>query len=153
MARVIYDGVKGCLGSNTQPTGPGWASESVRRRHLSEIRTLKLSQPNLSFVFSNSQEFLLSFKMYTYTTLITYAILAELFRRCCLILLTAFTGPLSKVPGPLINKLTVFPWLYQVVIGNQLNIGPPLFKKYGPVVRISEAFPCSTYSWADKSST
>jgi hypothetical protein len=135
MAREMRDGVKGCLGRGQGRLAIPSADDTC------EIRTVKLSQLNLSFLFSNSQGFLLSFKMYNYTTLIIYVILADLFRRCCLILLTAFTGPLSKVPGPLINKLTVLPWLYQVLIGNHLNIGPPLFKKYGPVVRISEAFP------------
>jgi hypothetical protein len=76
--------------------------------------------------------------MYGFTTIFIYALAAELCRRCCLILLAAFTGPLSKIPGPVIGKFTSWPWLIQVIKGNQMNIGPGLFQKYGPVVRVGE---------------
>jgi hypothetical protein len=76
--------------------------------------------------------------MYSITTIIAYALAAEVLRRCCLIFLTAFTGPLSKIPGPMIGKFTFWPWIIQCVKGNQMNIGPGLFKKYGDVVRVGE---------------
>lgn len=78
------------------------------------------------------------FSMYTIVTLLIYAAAAELFRRCCLILLTAFTGPLSKIPGPMIGKFTSLPWIISCIKGNQMNIGPGLFKKYGDIVRVGE---------------
>ncbi|PMD33538.1 cytochrome P450 [Hyaloscypha variabilis F] len=77
--------------------------------------------------------------MYSIGTILLYALAAEIFRRCCLILLAAFTGPLSKIPGPMIGKFTSWPWLIQCVKGNQMNIGPGLFQKYGDVVRVGPA--------------
>ena len=76
--------------------------------------------------------------MYSIATLLIYALVAEIFRRCCLIILAAFTGPLSKVPGPVVGKFTAWPWLIQCIKGNQMNIGPGLFEKYGDVVRVGE---------------
>ena len=76
--------------------------------------------------------------MYSIGTLLIYAVAAEVFRRSCLILLTAFTGPLSKIPGPMISKFTSWPWVIQCIKGNQMNIGPELFKKYGDIVRVGE---------------
>jgi hypothetical protein len=76
--------------------------------------------------------------MYSISTLLIYALVAEGFRRCCVILLVAFTGPLSKIPGPMIGKFTSWPWIIQCVKGNQMNIGPGLFKKYGDIVRVGE---------------
>jgi len=78
--------------------------------------------------------------MYSVTTLILTAIFVELFRRFCIILITAFTGPLSKIPGPFVGKFTSVPWIYQVIRGNQMNIGPKLFRKYGDVVRIGKYY-------------
>src|ERR1700712_5485129 len=76
--------------------------------------------------------------MYTVTTLLLYALAAEIFRRCFLVLLAAFTGPLSKIPGPVVGKFTSWPWIIQCVMGNQMNIGPGYFEKYGDVVRVGE---------------
>ena len=69
--------------------------------------------------------------MYSFITLIFYVILAELLRRCCLRLLHAFTGPLAKVPGPFLSKLTNFPWMIDTLKGNHMHAGHELFKKYG----------------------
>jgi hypothetical protein len=72
------------------------------------------------------------------STVLIYVVAAELLRRCCLILLTAFTGPLSKIPGPTLSMLTSWPWVIQCIRGNQMNVGPALFKKYGDIVRVGE---------------
>jgi hypothetical protein len=53
-------------------------------------------------------------------------------------LIVAFTGPLSKVPGPFIMKLSAWPWVIETITGNQMNAAPILFKKYGDTVRIGE---------------
>ena len=73
--------------------------------------------------------------MYSVTTLIFYALAAEILRRLILVLLTAFTGPLSKIPGPFWSKLWV--WIIEVINGNQMNLGPGHFEKYGPIVKSS----------------
>jgi hypothetical protein len=82
--------------------------------------------------------------MYSITTILVYALAAEVLRRCCLIFLTAFTGPLSKIPGPMIGKFNPWPWIIQCVKGNQMNIGPGLFTKYGDIVRVGENIKCLT---------
>ena len=76
--------------------------------------------------------------MYSYATLLFYLALAEVFRRCCIALIAAFTGPLSKVPGPFLMKLSSWPWVMQSITGNQMNVAPKLFKKYGDTVRVGE---------------
>lgn len=76
--------------------------------------------------------------MYGISTFLIYALVAEILRRSYFIFLTAFTGPLSKIPGPLIGKFTAWPWLIQCITGNQMNIGPEYFRKYGDVVRVGE---------------
>lgn len=105
-------------------------TESLRIREVVSHLTLTIKAASLSF--------LPDIEMYSWATLLLYALAAELFRRCCLILLTAFTGPLSKIPGPLIGKFTSWPWIIQCVKGNQMNLGPGLFEKYGDVVRVGK---------------
>ena len=60
----------------------------------------------------------------------------SLLRRFISALLLAFTGPLSKIPGPLLWKLTPLPWLYECLTGNMMNVAPGLFEEYGDVVRV-----------------
>jgi hypothetical protein len=74
--------------------------------------------------------------MYSYTSVLLYIVLAEVLRRWIKILLTALTGPLSKVPGPFIYKFSSLPWARIVLQGNQINESPKLFAKFGDVVRI-----------------
>jgi hypothetical protein len=77
------------------------------------------------------------FKMYSIITVIPYILLVEILRRCYLALIAAFTGPLSKIPGPFLNKLTPIPWLINPNLrGTHSNIVPDLFKKYGDIVRV-----------------
>jgi hypothetical protein len=76
--------------------------------------------------------------MYSYATLLAYLALAEVFRRCCIALIAAFTGPLSKVPGPFLMKLSKWPWAIQSITGEKMNVAPNLFEKYGDIVRIGE---------------
>ena len=58
--------------------------------------------------------------MVSYITLLLYVVLAEVGRRFCMALLTAFTGPLAKIPGPFLNKMTALPSLYQVIFVSYL---------------------------------
>ncbi len=67
-----------------------------------------------------------------------YAVSAELFRRFVTLLIRAFTGPLAKIPGPLVGKFTTLPWLVNAIQGETMNTIPELFKKYGEVVRTGE---------------
>jgi len=76
--------------------------------------------------------------MESYVLLLLYLALAEVFRRCCITLIAAFTGPLSKVPGPLLMKLSKWPWVIETITGNQMNVAPKLFEKYGETVRVGE---------------
>lgn len=70
-----------------------------------------------------------------YLWLLFYAALAELARRCVLTLLVAYTGPLSKIPGPALNKFTGIPFQLLVSKGD-LSMFPDLFQKYGDTVRL-----------------
>jgi hypothetical protein len=67
--------------------------------------------------------------------------LAEVLRRCILIMITALTGPLSKVPGPFLSKFTRIPWAVETVTGKHMNTTDDLFKKYGDVVRVGGHLP------------
>jgi len=63
----------------------------------------------------------------------------EIFRRCFLALLHAFTGPLSKVPGPFLAKLSQIPWLTETLKGTQIHSVPKLLEKYGNTVRVGKS--------------
>jgi hypothetical protein len=76
--------------------------------------------------------------MNSYVLILIYLGLAELLRRFVSALILAFTGPLSKIPGPLLWKLTPLPWLYECLTGNMMNVAPGLFEKYGDVVRVGK---------------
>lgn len=71
-------------------------------------------------------------------SLLVYAAVAEFLRRCCMILITAYTGPMSRIPGPFLAKFTVLPWMYECVTGNMANVAPIHFKRYGDIVRIGK---------------
>ena len=75
--------------------------------------------------------------MYSFVSLVLFVAIAEILRRCCMALMAAFTGPLAKIPGPLIYKLTPLPWVIENVTGNTMNVAPKLFEKYGDIVRVS----------------
>ena len=75
---------------------------------------------------------------YSYTTLALLAVGLELLRRALKALILAFTGPLSKVPGPFWNKLSPFPWRLAFLKGTAPFLALDLHEKYGKVVRVSE---------------
>jgi hypothetical protein len=50
----------------------------------------------------------------------------------------AFIGPLSKVPGPFYMKFTAVPWAITCINGEQMNVAPELFKKYGNIIRVGK---------------
>ncbi len=77
--------------------------------------------------------------MNTYLSVLLCLAGAELFRRCYLAVMCAFTGPLSKIPGPLLNKLSPIPWAIENLTGNAMNLVPKLFEKYGEVIRVGTA--------------
>ncbi|KAL2069494.1 hypothetical protein VTL71DRAFT_14173 [Oculimacula yallundae] len=74
--------------------------------------------------------------MATYLTLFLYTVLAELTRRIVLTLIHAYTGPLSKIPGPALNKLTSLPWKLRITSGDFYYELPKLFERYGDTVRV-----------------
>ena len=84
-------------------------------------------------------------KMYTVTTLLLFVVLVEVLRRCCMVLITAFTGPLSKIPGPLLYKLTSLPANIHTLRGTHSNLFAELFEKYGDVVRVGKLPALRTY--------
>jgi hypothetical protein len=53
-------------------------------------------------------------------------------------LISAFTGLLAKVPGPLIMKLSILPWTVHSMRGTIMSVAPRLFDKYGDVVRVGK---------------
>lgn len=54
-----------------------------------------------------------------------------------MVLIGAFTGPLAKIPGPFYAKFTEMPWMMRAVSGEQMNTGPEMIKRYGPVIRVA----------------
>jgi len=79
-----------------------------------------------------------------YFKLILYALFAELFRRFVMMLIGGFTGPLAKIPGPLVGKFTALPWMINAFRGEAMNTVPELFEKYGEVVRTGESLTLMT---------
>jgi hypothetical protein len=78
--------------------------------------------------------------MYTYPQIIFCVFIAECLRRLVLMLKMAYTGPLSKIPGPWYGKFTSIPWMIENVTGNSMNVMPKLFEKWGDVVRVGRYF-------------
>ncbi|KUJ06610.1 cytochrome P450 [Mollisia scopiformis] len=74
--------------------------------------------------------------MNTYLSVLLCLAGAELLRRCYSVVICAFTGPLSKIPGPFLNKFTPIPWGIQNLTGNSMNVAPKMFAKYGDVIRV-----------------
>ncbi|KAH9207521.1 cytochrome P450 [Leptodontidium sp. 2 PMI_412] len=74
--------------------------------------------------------------MSTYVSLLLWLAAAELLRRLILALKLAFTGPLSKIPGPTLWKITSLPWMIENITGNCMNTLPELLDKYGDVIRV-----------------
>ena len=74
--------------------------------------------------------------MASYGAIVLYLALAEVIRRVFLSVLSAYTGPLSKIPGPFLCKFSMLPWAYLNLTGNTMNVQHRWIKKYGPVVRI-----------------
>ncbi|RGP78931.1 hypothetical protein FLONG3_2836 [Fusarium longipes] len=74
---------------------------------------------------------------YSYTTLALLAVGLELLRRVLKALILAFTGPLSKVPGPFWNKLSPLPWRIAFLKGTAPFLALDLHRKYGHVVRVT----------------
>jgi hypothetical protein len=77
-----------------------------------------------------------SFQMYSYTIIAVCLVGVECLRRLCKIFLTAYTGPLSKIPGPFWSKFTVLPWSISAIRGDSPRTVPELFEKYGNTVRV-----------------
>lgn len=74
--------------------------------------------------------------MGSYLTWLFYLLLLEVARRMLLTLKTAFTGPMSKIPGPLIGKFSTIWPLTSAIKGNRMYAYPPMLKKYGDMVRV-----------------
>jgi hypothetical protein len=87
--------------------------------------------------------------MNNYVSVLIWLGVAEVLRRFILSLLCAFTGPLSKVPGPFINKLTGIPWIIENITGNVMNLVPEYHRKYGDVVRIGVCILLLTFKIED----
>ncbi|KAK0120157.1 hypothetical protein ONS95_011563 [Cadophora gregata] len=75
--------------------------------------------------------------MANYLWLLLYTLLAEIARRVILALIFAYTGPLSKIPGPALGKLTALRWRLRVASGDYFYDLPKLFEQYGDTVRIA----------------
>ena len=82
-----------------------------------------------------------------YLKLIVYALSAEVLRRFVLLLIGGFTGPLAKIPGPLVGKFTVIPWMIDAIQGEQMNKVPSLFETYGEIVRAGESLILTISAW------
>lgn len=70
-----------------------------------------------------------------YLQLGAIALVAELLRRCYVTLMFAFTGPMSKIPGPFLNKLSAAPHMLTMAKGNDFLYKEELHKIYGDIVR------------------
>jgi hypothetical protein len=56
-------------------------------------------------------------------------------------IVSAFAGPLSKIPGPFISKFTRLPWALELIAGKHTNTAEQLFQKYGDMVRVGKLVP------------
>ncbi|KAF7679745.1 hypothetical protein GT037_001396 [Alternaria burnsii] len=63
--------------------------------------------------------------------------IAALFLKIISLAIRALSGPLRKVPGPLIARWTRFYLSYQILSGNRMQYIHALHQRYGPVVRVS----------------
>jgi hypothetical protein len=81
-----------------------------------------------------------SLAMEPYLTILLGLVLAEFVRRCCFTLLHAFTGPLSKVPGPFLAKFTNIPWAIELIRGTHFTTVGPIFQKYdSDIIRVGKS--------------
>jgi hypothetical protein len=87
-------------------------------------------------VFSLQLSKLQLLDMHYCITTALYALAAECLRRFVFVLLRAFTGPLSKIPGPLWYRFHWVPWMYTYMASNIGDAMPALFEKYGNIVRV-----------------
>ena len=76
--------------------------------------------------------------MDSYFKILVYLVSAEVFRQFVMLLVRGFTGPLSKIPGPFLARFTPISWMIDSLLGEQMNTGEYLIKKYGEVVRIGK---------------
>jgi hypothetical protein len=74
--------------------------------------------------------------MHTFISVLLCLAGAEVVRRCYLSIVCALTGPLSKIPGPFLNRFSGIPWAIQNLTGNSINTTPKMFEKYGDVIRV-----------------
>jgi hypothetical protein len=79
--------------------------------------------------------------MNSYLIIVFYLGLGEGLRRCVSVVVTAFTGPLSKIPGPFVAKFTGLPWTIESLRGKHMNTPAQLFQKYGEIVRVGKPAP------------
>jgi hypothetical protein len=92
--------------------------------------------PILSFFLGEH----LTLTMETYVKILLGLVAAELFRRICSTLLNAFTGPLSKIPGPFLSKFSSIPWAIEMIKGTHSLAARSIFEKYGSsIVRIGRS--------------
>lgn len=72
-----------------------------------------------------------------YTTAALAILAVELVRRSIAAILLAFTGPLAKVPGPMLMRFTGLFGAINAMRGEfDQNKASAFFKKYGKVVRV-----------------
>jgi hypothetical protein len=81
--------------------------------------------------------------MVSFIILGLYVVGLEILRRFILTLVKAYTGPLSKIPGPFWNKFSIAPVVLQNMQSTQCRDShwrkDGVFGIYGPVVRICKS--------------
>lgn len=78
--------------------------------------------------------------MFNYWSIAISLLLIELTRRIFLTIQSGLTGPLSKIPGPVLGKFTWIPWVIEVVRGKHMESTKYLLEKYGDVVRVGKNY-------------
>jgi hypothetical protein len=97
---------------------------------------------------SERRQFLLlsTFEMHSYVIFGLALLIVECVRRLVLMLKFAYTGPLSKIPGPWWGKFSAVPWMISNVTGNSMNQIPGYFEKHRNVIRVGRLISSVTSS-------
>ncbi|RDW76958.1 hypothetical protein BP6252_05011 [Coleophoma cylindrospora] len=75
--------------------------------------------------------------MTSFVQMLVVVLVGEFLRRCLETLLFAFTGPLAKIPGPWLCKVSTLPHKLALIQGRNVERYRDLMKRYGDTVRVA----------------
>ncbi|RDW56438.1 hypothetical protein BP5796_13187 [Coleophoma crateriformis] len=74
--------------------------------------------------------------MTSFVQMLVVVLVGEFLRRCVETLLFGFTGPLAKIPGPWLCKVSTLPHKLALIQGRNVERYRDLMKRYGDTVRV-----------------